>query len=35
MGLFSQKDLINALEKAQRRINKEKKDKEKLNVQNN
>ena len=32
MGLFSQKDLLNAIEKAERRINKEKKDKEKLNL---
>jgi len=31
MGLFVQKDLLNSLEKAQRRILKEKKDKEKLN----
>jgi len=29
MGLFSQKDLINAIEKAERRIKREKKDKEK------
>jgi len=29
MGLFSQKDLIDAIEKAERRIKKEKKDKEK------
>ena len=29
MGLFSQKDLLNAIEKAERRINKEKKDKDK------
>ena len=31
MGLFSQKDLINALEKAERRIKREKKEKEKSN----
>ena len=30
MGLFNQKDLLDALEKAQRRIIREKKDKEKL-----
>ena len=34
MGLFSQKDLLNAIEKAERRILKEKKDKEKLNLTN-
>ena len=34
MGLFSQKDLLAALEKAKRRILKEKKDKEKLNITN-
>ena len=34
MGLFSQKDLLNAIEKAERRILKEKKDKEKLNLNN-
>ena len=34
MGLFSQKELINAIEKAERRILKEKKDKEKLNLAN-
>ena len=34
MGLFSQKDLVAALEKAERRILKEKKDKEKLNITN-
>ena len=34
MGLFSQKDLLNAIEKAERRIIKEKKDKEKLNLTN-
>ncbi len=32
MGLFSQKDLIDALEKADRRIKREKKEKEKLKV---
>ena len=32
MGLFTQKDLIIAIEKAERRIKKEKKDKEKLNM---
>ena len=31
MGLFSQKDLLEAIEKAQRRIIREKKDKEKIN----
>ncbi len=34
MGLFSQKDLLNAIEKADRRILREKKDKEKSNVSN-
>ncbi len=34
MGLFSQKDLLDALEKAQRRIQKEKKSKEKMNLSN-
>ena len=34
MGLFSQKDLLTAIEKAERRIFKEKKDKEKLNLAN-
>ena len=34
MGLFNQKDLLNALEKAQRRIQKEKKNKEKMNLAN-
>jgi len=34
MGLFSQKDLLIAIEKAERRIIKEKKDKEKLNLAN-
>ena len=33
MGLFTQKDLIDALEKAERRIKKEKKEKEKLQNQ--
>ena len=32
MGLFSQKDLLNAISKAERRIEKEKKIKEKLNL---
>ena len=32
MGLFTQKELLEALEKAQRRILKEKKDKEKINI---
>ena len=32
MGLFAQKDLVQAIEKAQRKIEKEKKDKEKLNL---
>ena len=32
MGLFSQKDLLSAIEKAERRILKEKKDKDKLNL---
>ena len=35
MGLFSQKDLLNAVEKAERRIIREKKDKEKLNLTKN
>ena len=35
MGLFSQKDLLQALEKAERRIKKEKKDKEKSNLLKN
>ena len=35
MGLFSQKDLILALEKAERRIKREKKIKEKLNLSTN
>ena len=34
MGLFSQKDLLAAIEKAERRIAKEKKDKEKTNLSN-
>ena len=34
MGLFSQRDLLSAIEKAERRILKEKKDKEKLNLSN-
>ena len=34
MGLFSQKDLISAIEKAERRIAKEKKDRDKLNLTN-
>ena len=34
MGLFSQKDLLNAVEKAERRILKEKKEKEKSNLVN-
>ncbi len=34
MGLFSQKDLLMAIEKAERRITKEKKDKEKLDIVN-
>ena len=34
MGLFSQKDLIIAIEKAQRRLKREKKDKEKSNITN-
>ena len=34
MGLFAQKDLLNALEKAERRVAKEKKDKEKSNLLN-
>ena len=34
MGLFSQKDLLMAIEKAERRIKKEKKDKEKLDAVN-
>tara|TARA_B100000989_G_scaffold246953_1_gene194204 strand:+ start:879 stop:1454 length:576 start_codon:yes stop_codon:yes gene_type:complete len=34
MGLFSQKDLLTAIEKAERRIAKEKRDKEKTNLSN-
>ncbi len=34
MGLFSQKDLIDAIEKAERRIKREKKDKEKTKLTN-
>ena len=34
MGLFTQKDLLNAIEKAERRLIKEKKDKEKININN-
>ncbi len=34
MGLFSQKDLLQALEKAERRLKKDKKDKEKINQLN-
>ena len=34
MGLFSQKDLLTAIEKAERRLVKERKDKEKLNLAN-
>ncbi len=34
MGLFSQRDLLTAIEKAERRIVKEKKDKEKFNLAN-
>ena len=34
MGLFSQKDLVSAIEKAERRTLKEKKDKEKSNLSN-
>ena len=34
MGLFTQKDLLAAIEKAERRILKEKKDKEKINLLN-
>ncbi len=32
MGLFSQKDLMDAIEKAERRINREKKEKEKAQL---
>ena len=34
MGLFTQKDLLSAIEKAERRLIREKKDKEKLNLAN-
>ena len=34
MGLFTQKDLLNAIEKAERRLIREKKDKEKINTAN-
>tara|TARA_B100000575_G_scaffold247682_1_gene213247 strand:- start:95 stop:673 length:579 start_codon:yes stop_codon:yes gene_type:complete len=34
MGLFSQKDLIEAIEKAERRIEREKREKEKAQIQN-
>ncbi len=34
MGLFTQKDLVSAIEKADRRIKREKKEKEKLNLSN-
>ena len=34
MGLFTQKDLLAAIEKAERRLLKEKKEKEKLNLSN-
>ena len=34
MGLFTQKDLLNAIEKAERRLIREKKDKEKINIAN-
>ena len=34
MGLFTQKDLLTAIEKAERRLIREKKDKEKLNLTN-
>ncbi len=34
MGLFSQKELLTAIEKAERRINREKREKEKLNLAN-
>ena len=33
MGIFSQKDLIDAIEKAERRVNREKKEKEKAKQQ--
>ena len=34
MGLFTQKELLAAIEKAERRLIREKKDKEKLNLTN-
>ena len=34
MGLFAQKELLNAIEKAERRLIKEKKDKEKISLSN-
>ena len=34
MGLFSQKNLLDAISKAERRIQKEKKEKEKANLSN-
>ena len=34
MGLFSQKDLLNAIQKAEKKLLKEKKDREKLNLVN-
>ena len=34
MGLFTQKDLLNAIEKAERRLIREKKEKEKINIAN-
>ena len=34
MGLFSQKDLANSIEKAERRIKREKKEKEKAKQEN-
>ena len=34
MGLFTQKDLVEAIEKAERRIKREKKDKEKAKLSN-
>ena len=35
MELFTKKDLIEAIEKAERRIKREKKEKEKLNIAKN
>ena len=35
MGLFAQKDLLNAIEKAERRLKREKKQKEKEKEKNN